>query len=185
MESIFKIQKVYKWDKEEDHQLLSLIEPQKRISWKEVSNHFFKKSPYECQKRYNKIREDITKGFWTDEEDEKLLMLIKKYGKCWSKIGKYFRGRTSKQIRERYSNYLNPDVSNDKFTIYEDITIYNLFKNFGTNWKVYPLYLKNRSADRIKNRYNSSIRGKLSTKEYLRLNSDGSTEVKTAYFKTN
>lgn len=41
---------------------------------------------------------------WSEEEDEQLVKLVKKYGKNWKRIGTIMFWRTGKQIRERYLN---------------------------------------------------------------------------------
>jgi hypothetical protein len=46
-------------------------------------------------------------------EDMKLIQLVKKLGtKSWKKIAQEMGTRTTRQCRERYTNYLDPSINN-------------------------------------------------------------------------
>jgi myb proto-oncogene protein len=157
-EKFFIIQKVKKqvtWTSEEDQKLISLVKSE--TSWSKISNKFTDKTQYDCNLRYRSINPSLKKGFWDEEEDKKLLKAVKVNGKRWEKIANGFSGRNAKQIRDRYVNYLDPGMKKEKFTNDEDMLIYQLHKQFGSKWRKYCKYFEGRSADMIKNRYNSSI----------------------------
>lgn len=61
--------------------------------------------------------------------------------------------RTGKQIRERYLNYLRPNLSLKKWTSEEDEEILKLVGKYGRSWRNIEKRLKNRSQNQIKNRY--------------------------------
>ena len=49
------------------------------------------------------LNQEVVKGPWTKEEDDRVVELVAKYGpKRWSLIAKHLRGRIGKQCRERY-----------------------------------------------------------------------------------
>ncbi|GJW85417.1 transcription factor MYB119-like protein [Tanacetum coccineum] len=53
----------------------------------------------------------LIKGQWTDEEDKKLLRLVKLHGeRKWAHIAEQMIGRAGKQCRERWHNHLRPDI---------------------------------------------------------------------------
>ncbi|GJX07763.1 transcription factor MYB119-like protein, partial [Tanacetum coccineum] len=53
----------------------------------------------------------LIKGQWTDEEDKKLLRLVKLHGeRKWDHIAEQMIGRAGKQCRERWHNHLRPDI---------------------------------------------------------------------------
>lgn len=81
---------------------------------------------------------------WSDEEDRKVLEFVRKYGKNWKRIEFELNGRTSKQIRERYINQLDPDINHGKFTETEDRMIYHLFIKYGPRWSDISKNLKGR-----------------------------------------
>jgi len=58
------------------------------------------------------------KSMWTEEEDKLLRELAQKHGtKSWRDISNYFNKmfpnskRTGKQCRDRWRNYINPDIN--------------------------------------------------------------------------
>lgn len=100
------------------------------------------------------------KNLFTKEEDKKIIRLVKQYGKKWKKIAEELGTKQGKQIRERYVNNLSPNVKKEKFNINEELKIYQLYKKYGNKWTYFTTFLPGRSADTIKNRFNSSIKKK-------------------------
>ena len=67
---------------------------------------------------------------WSKEEEDQVLDLIARYGEKWKLISSKMPSNqnlysefTSKQIRERYLNYLRPHINKDDFTFQEDLKI--------------------------------------------------------------
>lgn len=115
--NIFFIRKVIKlnqsnnWTKIEDDLLISLVKnSQNKINWKYLCNFLSNKSPTQCYRRYKSINPSYRKGRWTKEEDRKLKILLEKYGNSWTYISKLMGTRSSRQIRNRYDENLNPHV---------------------------------------------------------------------------
>jgi len=98
------------------------------------------------------------KGSWTKEEDQKILELVNKYGKSWSKISKILVSRNGKQIRDRFINILDPSIKKGKFSIDEDLKLLNLYRKLGPKWATISKFFENRTADMVKNRFHSSIK---------------------------
>jgi myb proto-oncogene protein len=150
--------KSIQWTTEEDTLLISLALHLNR-RWSKICKNFENKTRNQCYLRYLSINPSIKKGLWEPAEDQKLLEGVSLYGKKWSKIAKAcFSNRTSKQIRERYMNYLYPEVKNGKFSLDEEIRILELHNRFGNRWKLISQFVPGRSSDAIKNRFNSSIK---------------------------
>jgi len=163
--SIKKIKNQKKWTREEDELLIALAEKYNEKHWKEISKRFVKKNSLQCFSRYKRIRPGIIKGSWKKEEDFKIIELVSKYGKSWSKISKLLGTRNGKQIRDRFINVLDPEIRKGKFTEEEDRKLIALFKQNGPKWATISKYYPNRTADMIKNRFHSSIKKKLSSDE--------------------
>lgn len=58
--------------------------------------------------------DEVAEGPWTQEEDERLIEVLKEYGmKSWSRVALVFNspvakvGRTKKQCKERWENELS------------------------------------------------------------------------------
>lgn len=60
----------------------------------------------DIKSRFQKISTGNVKGTWTSEEDSIILREYSKFGRNWALIAKKVPGRTGKQVRERYVNYL-------------------------------------------------------------------------------
>jgi hypothetical protein len=159
--SIKKIKNQKKWTKEEDELLIALAEKYNEKHWKEISKRFIKKNSLQCFSRYKRIRPGIIKGSWKKEEDFRIIDLVNKYGKSWSKISKILSTRNGKQIRDRYINVLDPEIRKGKFTDEEDKKLISLYRQHGPKWATIAKYYPNRTADMIKNRFHSSIKKKL------------------------
>ena len=57
-------------------------------------------------------------------------------------VPKYFTiyiDRTWKQLRDKYTNYLRPDINKDDWSIEEDQKILKLISEHGTKWKTIQL----------------------------------------------
>lgn len=152
-----------KWTKEEDDLLLEIVEnyTNRKIKWPEVSNKINGKTTRQCYSRYRQINPKLNKGAWTDKEDNDLMHFSKKYGKKWSMIAKLMKTRSSKQIRDRYLNCLDENLTKTPFSAEDDQRILELVQEYGSNWSLIAKQMPGRTGDNIKNRYNWSIRYKL------------------------
>jgi len=148
------------WNSEEDRKLKSLVETENLKDWNKVSSYFENKSSTQCSARYLRINPINKKGKWSKEEDDLLLKLIKSYGKNWGKITKEFKSRTGKQVRERFINVLDPDITKNKFDQKEDEVIVELYEKLGSNWSEISKHLQKRTPDMIKNRFNQFLKRK-------------------------
>lgn len=161
-----KVKRVKNWTEEEDELLMTMAEKYDFKNWNGVADNLTGRSAIQCSARYKRIRPGIIKGAWTEEEDELLLDLLKRFGKNWSLISKYMPSRSGKQIRDRFLNALDPTILKDKFTAEEDKKILELYAAMGSQWSKIALYLHRRTGDMIKNRFYSSLRRKIHNDDY-------------------
>jgi hypothetical protein len=54
--------------------------------------------------------------------------------KNWGEIAAMLKGRSGKQIRERYINKLDPSINHEPWTQDEDNTILKLYYAMGSRW---------------------------------------------------
>jgi hypothetical protein len=70
-------------------------------------------------------------GGWTEEEDNRLVELVKRHGPHWTEIAEYFSGRKAPQISGRWNNSVNPDIKKGSFTSEEDDKIREYMRSMG------------------------------------------------------
>lgn len=93
---------------------------------------------------------------FTTQEDDLLKTLVQQEGPHkWSKIASKMPGRTAKQCRDRFQNYLNPSLKNGQWTVEEDQLLFQKIAEYGKKWKLISKFFPNRSHNNVKNRYNS------------------------------
>ena len=96
---------------------------------------------------------------WTINEDIILCRLIKEFGENnWSLISEKMDGRNQRQCKDRWNNYLNPNLKVGDWTQEEDDLILKKREELGPKWKIIATFFKNRTDSMIKTRYNALIR---------------------------
>jgi len=92
---------------------------------------------------------------FTQEEDNKLRELVKEIGaKKWIEIAKSMPGRTGRQCRDRFQNYLSPILTNGPWTKEDDHLLLQKVIELGSTWSKIVTYFPGRSTNNVKNRYN-------------------------------
>ncbi|KAI5559393.1 hypothetical protein BDE02_17G106900 [Populus trichocarpa] len=111
----------------------------------------------------------VRKGAWTEEEDILLRKCVEKYGEGrWCQIPlKAGLNRCRKSCRMRWLNYLKPNVKRGQFSVGEVDLIIRLHKLLGNRWSLIAGRLPGRTANDVKNYWNTNLRKKVvsSTRE--------------------
>jgi hypothetical protein len=82
-------------------------------------------------------------GYWTTEEDAKMIEAVKKCGKDWLAVAALVPGRTNKQCHNRWTSHVHPTTKRKnritgKWTLEEDSKLINAvtvcWKDWGRDW---------------------------------------------------
>ncbi|KAL5102049.1 hypothetical protein RYX36_006376 [Vicia faba] len=108
-------------------------------------------------------KENINKGAWSKQEDQKLIDYIQVHGEgCWGSIPQAAGlHRCGKSCRLRWLNYLRPDIKRGIFAQDEEDLVIKLHALLGNRWALIAGRLPGRTDNEVKNYWNSHIRRKL------------------------
>jgi hypothetical protein len=171
-----------KWTEEEDFRLLQAIECLGGNDWKKIADFvgtrdaglntcYLESFAYmsliqtvwlcivKCIQRWDKVlRPDLIKGKWTEDEDNQLRYVVMQGYEHWGKVCEKMPGRTAKQCRERWANYLDPTLLKTPFTQAEDEILLALQKEHGNKWSLISRQLPGRTENAVKLRYHALMR---------------------------
>eukprot|EP00750_Incisomonas_marina_P025627 INCI5597.2.p1 GENE.INCI5597.2~~INCI5597.2.p1 ORF type:complete len:505 (-),score=82.62 INCI5597.2:1113-2627(-) len=155
---------IRRWTQKEDQLLFQAIAKFGEKDWESVARHVGTRKGLRCRQRWmNTLKPGHVKGKWTTDDDAQLVSLVKREeatrGKGhikWSVVASQIEGRNIKQVKERWSNYLDPNVRKDDFTPEEDAFLVAK-KEAGMGWSAIAKLLKTRVANQLKNRYGLSL----------------------------
>ena len=91
---------------------------------------------------------------FTKEEDEKLKELVSKYGDLnWTAISEKMPNRSPRQCRERYKNYLQPNLNTEEWSLAEEELLKAKYAEYGPKWAKISSFFTNRADVNIKNHW--------------------------------
>lgn len=110
------------FSKEEDQRLLYLVDNYGKTKWEKIAELMPFRSLRQCKERYEGyLSPCINHNKFTNEEDSLIIEKYKELGTKWTKIAKFFKGRSGNQIKNRFNTYLKNknfeknQINNEKF----------------------------------------------------------------------
>lgn len=89
---------------EEDDKLRELVQKHGDTNWKLISSLMPNRSVRQCRERWNNnLCSKVIKDKWSSQEDELLKIKFYEFGPKWKLLEKFFPGRTSYNIRNRWN----------------------------------------------------------------------------------
>jgi hypothetical protein len=86
-------------------------------------------------------------------EDIHLAEAVSRHGKHnWQRVAEELPGRNARPCRERWSNYVSPDLVQGAWTDNEDAKLLSKFNQVGREWQRLMPWFPDRSRNSIKNR---------------------------------
>jgi hypothetical protein len=96
---------------------------------------------------------------FTRDQDERIRDLFEEQHFGWKEVANEIPGKTAKQCRERYQNFLAPTLDRRPWTPLEDAQLIQWHHFYGSNWNSIATYFPGRTNNDVKNRYNGHLRG--------------------------
>ena len=95
-----------------------------------------------------------SKHMFTPEEDAQLRQQVERHGdQSWKLVASTLPGRSSRQCRERWRNYLSPQVKSLEWTPEEDAKLEELAEKYGKHWSQIATMFPFRTNTNVKNRW--------------------------------
>jgi hypothetical protein len=103
---------------------------------------------------------------FTASEDTQLRSLVGLFGSHdWYAISLRMPGRSARQCKERWLNYLNPTLNTTAWTLEEDTLLFEKQREYGSRWTQIAKFFPNRTDGMIKNRFNQLHRREARVRE--------------------
>jgi hypothetical protein len=117
-----------------------------------------------------------TRRRFTKEEDSKLIRLVRQLGAHnWAAVSSGMTGRTARQCRQRYSNFLSQIRQRSPWTPKEDEFVVTKYRELGPKWVFISTFLPGRTGNDIKNRWHTRLAARC-----LASDASGSTDTEAS-----
>ncbi|OHT10239.1 hypothetical protein TRFO_20543 [Tritrichomonas foetus] len=107
----------------------------------------------------NNRKHTIARRPFTVEEDARLIEIMNSAEFInWEVVAQKMGGRSSRQCRERWVNYLSPGIRTDPWTEMEDRLLIQKMNELGRCWSTIGQFFNGRSENDVKNRWYSHLK---------------------------
>ena len=120
--------------------------------------HFAPAQP--VQKAASAKPKKIRKLFSAEEDALLSRIMFEQPFTTWIAVAAQIPGRSARQCRDRWANYLSPENKNGPWTQDEDRLLADKFREFGPQWTTIAKFFDGRSENNVKNRWYTHLRNK-------------------------
>ncbi|KRX08642.1 Protein kinase-like domain [Pseudocohnilembus persalinus] len=142
------------------------LRKQSQQDWEEIAKIMPGKSVDSCKFKWLSMKKsNVSLSPWTQTEDQILLNIVQEKGPQWVEVSKILFEemqkfnhdntvyRTSKQCREHYNNFLDPNLKRTKWSEDEDQLLIKLQSKYGNKWSIISKQIPGRTDNSVKNRF--------------------------------
>ncbi|KAM0794119.1 hypothetical protein BDR22DRAFT_717997 [Usnea florida] len=152
-----------RWTEEEDQVLIReatiQLETGALKQWSLIADNLPGRTNKDCRKRWAKLGNEVKRGTWSSDEDEKLQSAIAQVGFKWTQVAEIVGTRHAEQCAKRWQHSLDPSLDHSNWDSNEDQLLMESVTRHGRNWKtIRSEELPHRSTTDIKNRHTMLIR---------------------------
>ena len=93
------------------------MEQSRPLMWRELAKSVPGRSNKDCRRRWwNSLADGTAKGLWSEDEDERLMRAVNKYGTDWRRVAQEVISRTPDQCSSHWSQVLDPEINHCDWT---------------------------------------------------------------------
>jgi len=141
------------WKKREDDLLLNAIKEIGPCKWSRVAEFVPGKTAKQCCDRWRiHMNGKSGKNKFNSEDDAVLEKAVREMGHDWTLVAEAVAGKTERQCRDRYKNYLDPNINKSAYTKEEDEFILESAQ-LGHGWAKISASMTGRTDAQVKKRF--------------------------------
>ena len=134
--------------------------------WQSIARLVPGRNDNQCHYKWTaEYKQQPSKAPWTFDEDNMLRELVTERGqKQWQEIANELNNRMGsskrqgKQCRERWINFLGPDIKKDPWTVHEELFLLEKQNIMGNKWAEIAKEITGRTENQVKNKFNSLLK---------------------------
>ena len=112
-----------------------------------------------------KTGKKIRKLFSPQEDALLTQIMYKQPFETWSAVAEQLPGRTARQCRDRWVNYLSPSNKNGPWTHEEDQLLAEKYIEHGPQWTTIAKFFDGRSENNVKNRWYTYVKARFNSNQ--------------------
>ena len=131
--------------------------------------------PYKSGQKQKKIRK-----LFSPQEDAILTkVMYQQPFETWIAVAEHLPGRTARQCRDRWVNYLSPSNKNGPWTTEEDQLLTEKYLEHGPQWTTIAKFFDGRSENNVKNRWYTYVKNRFQQTQSNKIHSYTPTPTPT------